>query len=302
MSEPIDRPGEEWAIDAARVEGYLASADELPHRAEGEGVLLELLPARARRVLDIGTGDGRLLALVRAARPGVEGVGLDFSPLMLARARARFAGDAAVDLVEHDLGEPLPELGRFDAVVSSFVIHHLDDARKRELYGEAFALLEPGGVFANFEHVASPTESLHLAFLAAIDEPPENEDPSDRTVAVETQLGWLREAGFADVECYWKWREMALLAGVRPPPPAPDQPPARGSLWSPGDHKEPRPRKAAEFPSRGSLWTQSVHKEPRDGLGLSRVPRTHFHHRPLRTRFHPHSERKCVLGRGASSL
>ncbi len=215
MGDTVGRPGEEWATDAARVDGYLASAGELLHRAEGEGVLLEILPADLGRVLDVGTGDGRLLALVRAARPGAAAVGLDFSPLMLARARGRFAGEAGVELVEHDLGQPLPDLGRFDAVVSSFVIHHFEDERKRGLYREAFELLEPGGVFANFEHVASPTERLHRDFFAAIDEPLANEDPSDRTVAVEAQLGWLREAGFDDVDCYWKWREMALLAGVR---------------------------------------------------------------------------------------
>jgi tRNA (cmo5U34)-methyltransferase len=77
-------------------------------------------------------------------------------------------------------------------------------------------LLEPGGVFANFEHVASPTPRMHAAFFAAIGERVENEDPSDRTLDVETQLGWLRELGFEDVDCYWKWLEMALLIGVGP--------------------------------------------------------------------------------------
>ncbi len=35
----------------------------------------------------------------------------------------------------------------------------------------------------------SPTPRLHLAFLAAIGETPEEEDPSDRLLDVETQLG-----------------------------------------------------------------------------------------------------------------
>jgi SAM-dependent methyltransferase len=208
--------GEEWTSDEQRVEGYLARADKFPHRLEGEGVLLDHVPRDAARVLDLGTGDGRLLALLQTDRAEMRGVGLDFSALMLAEARKRFAGDERIELVEHDLSAPLPALGRFDAVVSSFAIHHLKHERKRSLYGEAFELLEPGGVFANFEHVASATPRLHEAFFAAIDEPLENEDPSDRTLDVETQLGWLRELGFDDVDCYWKWLEMALLIGVKP--------------------------------------------------------------------------------------
>jgi tRNA (cmo5U34)-methyltransferase len=209
-------PGEEWTQDAEKVSGYLSLADEFPHRLEGEAVLLEHVSLGVRRILDLGTGDGRLLAMLRAGRPELAATGLDFSALMLERARRRFAGDERVELIEHDLSQPLPDLGRFDAVVSSLAIHHLEHERKRSLYAEVFELLEPGGVFANFEHVASPTERLHEAFFAAIDVPVEDADPSDRLLDVETQLGWLRELGFEDVDCYWKWLEMALLIGVRP--------------------------------------------------------------------------------------
>jgi tRNA (cmo5U34)-methyltransferase len=205
----------EWTIPE-RVRCYLDRADGFPHRAEGESVLLEQVPDDARRVLDLGTGDGRLLALLKRDRPEIVGVGLDFSEVMLEEARKRFAGDERVELVQHDLSEPLPELRRFDAVISSFAIHHLKHERKNSLYGEVFDLLQPGGMFANFEHVASPTHRLHLAFFEAIGEPIEDEDPSDRLLDVHTQLEWLRRLGFDDVDCYWKWREMALLIGVKP--------------------------------------------------------------------------------------
>jgi tRNA (cmo5U34)-methyltransferase len=206
---------EEWTT-AEHVHRYLRLADEYPRRAEGESVLLDHVPRGASRVLDLGTGDGRLLALLQADRPGMLGVCLDFSALMLDAARERFADDARIEIVEHDLARPLPTLGRFDAVVSSMAIHHLEHDRKRLLYAEVFDVLEPGGVFANFEHVASPSQRLHLAFYAAIGEPLENEDPSDRLLDVESQLAWLREIGFVDADCYWKWLEMALLIGVKP--------------------------------------------------------------------------------------
>jgi tRNA (cmo5U34)-methyltransferase len=195
---------------------YLARARDIPRREQGETALMECLPTGVRRVLDLGSGDGHLLALVLASRPEAKGVAVDFSPAMLERLHARFAGNERVSVVEHDLDRPMPDLGTFDAVVSSFAIHHVADARKRALYEEVFRVLGPAGVFCNLEHVASPTLRLHHEFLASLGVAPADEDPSNKLLDVHTQLEWLREVGFADVDCHWKWRELALLAGVKP--------------------------------------------------------------------------------------
>jgi SAM-dependent methyltransferase len=195
---------------------YLRRADSIPHRVEGEATLLEFVPADARRILDLGSGGGRLLSLVKAARPAASFVALDFSPAMLETLGILFAAESSVTIVAHDLDEALPAMGQFDAVVSSFAIHHLIHARKRSLYQEIFELLVPGCVFCNLEHVASPSPRLHKDFLEAIGYP--EEDPSNKLLDVETQLAWLQEIGFEDVDCHWKWRELALLVGVKPWP------------------------------------------------------------------------------------
>ncbi|KAI9134097.1 class I SAM-dependent methyltransferase [Acaryochloris sp. CCMEE 5410] len=195
---------------------YLARADQFPHRTEGEAVLLEHVPTTVQRILDLGTGDGRLLALLKLDRSDVNGVAMDFSSTMLEAVQQRFAEDTKVKIVEHNLENPLPPLGTFDGVVSSFAIHHLAHPRKRSLYQEVFEILEPGGIFCNLEHVASPTAKLHKQFLQALDIALEDDDPSNQLLDVETQLSWLREIGFEDVDCYWKWLEMALLIGVKP--------------------------------------------------------------------------------------
>jgi len=198
------------------VRDYLGRADQISHRTEGESALMEFIPRETRRILDLGTGDGRLLALVRNAHPDTEAVAVDFSPAMLEAARKRFAGDSRVKVIEHNMDSSLPDLGKFDGVISSFAIHHLVHERKRALYAEIFGLLNAGGVFCNLEHVASPSARLHEEFLLRIGFTVETEDPSNKLLAMETQLGWLREIGFADVDCLWKWRELALLVGRRP--------------------------------------------------------------------------------------
>jgi len=197
------------------VKDYLERADLISHRGEGEAALLEFIPAGIRRILDLGTGDGRLLALVRSRHPDTEAVAVDFSPAMLEAARRRFAADARVNVVEHNMDVPLPALGKFDAVISSFAIHHLVHERKQTLYAEVYGLLNSGGVFCNLEHVASPSPRLHEEFLQRIGFTVQTEDPSNKLLDVETQLRWLREIGFCDVDCQWKWRELALLTGRR---------------------------------------------------------------------------------------
>ena len=205
----------QWT-SASHALDYLARADQIPHRTEGEAMVLDQVPKAVKRMLDLGTGNGRLLALLKIDRPEAKSIALDFSKTMLEAARARFADDPTVAMIDHNLDQPLPDLGQFDAIVSSFAIHHLEHGRKRSLYAEIFERLEPGGIFCNLEHVSSPTQRLHEHFLFAIGYTPETEDPSNQLLDVETQLQWLREIGFSDVDCYWKWLEMALLIGVRP--------------------------------------------------------------------------------------
>lgn len=53
-------------------------------------------------------------------------------------------------------------------------------------------------------------------FLDALGVTTADEDPSNKLVDVHTQLEWLREIGFVDVDCHWKWLELALFGGVKP--------------------------------------------------------------------------------------
>lgn len=202
--------GTEWS-EPERVADYLAR--EIPHRATAEELLLSVLPERVERFLDLGTGDGRLLALLAERFPDASGIGIDLSEPMLSRAVERFADDQAIELRIHNMASPLPTSGPFDVVVSGLAIHHLEDSRKRELFGEVHALLAPGGVFANLDVVRSNSKQLHERFLHSIGRV--KDDPSDRPADFDDQLTWLRDAGFGSADCHFKWLELTLMVATK---------------------------------------------------------------------------------------
>ena len=175
--------------------------------------------ARGTRMLDIACGPGFLASAGRAR--GAVARGLDFSPAMLAVARAR---DAEVRFDEGD-AEALPYAdASFDAVVANFGIHHVP--RPGFALREAYRVLRDGGRVA-FSFWAEPAENVawKLVFDAVTRH-------GDRAAAQVPAPGGgfdtaaqcadaLREAGFADctthlVHATWRHRDaQALVAALQ---------------------------------------------------------------------------------------
>jgi SAM-dependent methyltransferase len=170
--------------DVCQVDWYLDRIKQLPPRLAGEEVLVSLLPSEPRSLLDLGCGDGRLIALALEPRPQIERlVGIDLSVPMLTRAKERFILDAKVNVLPWALADSLASFGGFDVIVSGFAIHHLEDERKRSLFSEVAHQVHPGGLFANLEVVASATPELHAEFLRLIGRVAD--DPEDRLADVD---------------------------------------------------------------------------------------------------------------------
>ena len=173
------------------------------------------------RVLDLGAGTGLVARRVLDAHPDARATLLDGAPAMLAEAEKALG--ARADYVVADLGDQLPE-GPWDAVVSALAIHHLADGDKRALFGRVRMALPRGGVFANADQVAAPTRFLQSVYADAHERHARDAGSghaewaaarkrmeADRLATLDDQLAWLREAGFADVDCTYKRHGFAVL-------------------------------------------------------------------------------------------
>ncbi len=147
---------------------------------------------------------------------------------MLDEARRRFAGAAEIRFLLADYAFAPPR-GPFDLVVSALSIHHLADPAKRNLFAAMRAALVPGGLFVNADQVLAPTPALEAraqerwraqatALGADSDEiaAAEARMAHDRCATLGDQLGWLRDAGFVEVDCAFKSWRFAVYSGVRP--------------------------------------------------------------------------------------
>jgi tRNA (cmo5U34)-methyltransferase len=187
---------------------------------------LALVRGGMRRVLDLGAGTGLLSAHVREAFPDARIELLDGSEPMLREARERLGSAVAAAHVQ-DMADALPA-GPFDAVVSALAIHHLADEDKRVLFARTHDVLRPGGAFINAEQVSAPTPALDAVYehrwaqdCRALGASLEELDAArermrhDRCADTESQLRWLREAGFDTGDCVYKSWRFAVMFGLK---------------------------------------------------------------------------------------
>jgi ubiquinone/menaquinone biosynthesis C-methylase UbiE len=110
------------------------------------GLLMEMGDVRDKKILDVGSGTGTMVVMVKQAHPSAEVVGLDGDPQILEIARSKTRKLGIEILFDRGMSFDLPYQNEsFDVVLTSMMLHHLTRADKQTTAREMYRVLRPGG-------------------------------------------------------------------------------------------------------------------------------------------------------------
>ncbi|OED03967.1 methyltransferase [Methanosarcina sp. A14] len=177
------------------------------------------------KILDIGAGTGLLSAFLMERYPDASFTLIDISEKMLDVAKDRFKGNSNVKYIVADYSK-YSFVEKYDMVVSALSIHHLEDEEKQKLYKKSYSLLEQNGIIINADQVHGETSFIETLNKKIWKHYVENSGLSeeeilagyertklDKDSTLDQQINWLKEAGFFDVSCIYKFYQFAVMFG-----------------------------------------------------------------------------------------
>ncbi len=235
--------GDQWSADQSNQYRQIAAV-AVPDRAGQMAAILTLLPFRAAdsfRIVEMASGEGRLSHAILQAFPQASLLALDLEESMRRETAGRlrdFGARASVAAFDMAGSDWYGLLDGADAVVSSLCIHHLDGAQKQALFQAVGERLSDRGAFIIADLILSQRDEARELFAATWDQAAEAAsvmqtgsralfeafqairwnyfhyaDPFDKPSPLFDQLVWLKEAGFAVVDCFWMQTGHAIYGG-----------------------------------------------------------------------------------------
>ena len=225
------------AIEAGRYDDVIKK--RVPLYNEIQTLMVSLLPFSKKeylRVLDVGCGTGETSVGLLKEFPLSRVTGIDGSQDMLDVAAAKVKQTTwRIDFICQDIrvaGGQWPVVRgeeEFDVIISAFSLHYLNEDEKKALLSKCRDALKPGGIFIDAEAVISPSAKVYQLYMEKWKDFQRSNGFSEdeigaqmlkfvrdvKPLTVERQVCLMSEAGFTDVECYFKYLNWAVFGGYK---------------------------------------------------------------------------------------
>ena len=175
-------------------------------------------------ILDIGAGTGIYSDFLLARYPKAKLTLIDFAENMLELAAKKFEDHKDTsflldDYYSHDYGDQT-----YDIIISALSIHHLDEYQKQSFYERLYSLIVPGGEFLNADIISSGSSKIDAVYdklwtdwvtknigegeyLERFKKSKDVDKPSP----LSAQIEWLKNTGFSNVDCVFKYFNFAVF-------------------------------------------------------------------------------------------
>jgi tRNA (cmo5U34)-methyltransferase len=204
----------------------------IPYYSEMVEALALLIPFGRNdsiKVIDLGCGTGTISKSIIEKFPNARITCLDIAENMIGMARMKLnkyenISYSTGDFSSYEFNE------KYDVIVSSLALHHLAaDNDKKIFYTKIYNALNENGVFYNADVVLGSNDYNQDVYMKKWKEymnktvPAEEIDKKwipkyyeeDRPARLISQLEWLKETGFRDIDIIWKYYDFAVYGGCR---------------------------------------------------------------------------------------
>jgi tRNA (cmo5U34)-methyltransferase len=239
MDNSTDTNAEIWHSEEMVQRWVKEATAQERNRAEQRRLMADLLPFgddQEFTFLDLGAGTGAASRAILERHPRATAILADFSAQMMAAGESQmlpYIGryrTVQFDMATEEWPTGIP--AQIDAIVTSMCVHHLTDERKQGLFAEIFDHLVPGGWYFNYDPVTAPDPAVGQIWQRISDrEDPQaahrrdHRTPQEQArwenhvryiIPLDQQLDYLRSAGFAGIDIFWKKLENVIYGGYRP--------------------------------------------------------------------------------------
>lgn len=192
--------------------------------------LISAIPFKENKkllVIDLGCGTGNITIALKKRYPDISVVCIDIAENMMKLAKAKLNKYPRIEYWVGDMRK-FDYNGKYDAIISSLVMHHLEEDDKKKFYKRVFDSLSKGGVFYNADILLGANPYLSGLYIkkwkefmrrylspVMIAQTLKKHNREDRPVKLMTEIKLLEKAGFKDIDVIWKKYFFAVYGGKK---------------------------------------------------------------------------------------